>query len=109
MVEGVRLSFEQVGGNGFRGSGSMSLNRLGNCRLGLRVHRIASGKELLCSHGSEPDAESPGRSILVCKDHQSHDWTSWSISALTPDTDVSPVLAQASCGPTSSIMSDPGS
>ena len=70
----------------------MSLNRLGNCRLGLHVRRSDSGKESLSSHGSEPDAESPGRFMIVCKGDQSHGWTSRNILTLTPDTKFSPVL-----------------
>ena len=82
MVKGATLSFKSVGGNDFGGSGSMSLNRLGNCRLGLRVHRSDSSKESLSSHGSEPDAESPGRSMIVCKGDQSHGWAFRNILAL---------------------------
>lgn len=82
VVKGATLSFKSVGGNDFGGSGSMSLNRLGNCRLGLRVRRSDSGKESLSSHGSEPDAESPGRSMIICKGDQSHGWAFRNILAL---------------------------
>ena len=66
-TEGAKVSCKSVGGNGLGGSGSMSLNRFGNCRFTLRVRRSDSGKELLSSHGNElKDSESPGRSIAGC-------------------------------------------
>ena len=109
-VEGARLSFKSVGGNGFGGSGSMSLNRLGNRRLTLRVRQSDSGKESLSSDGRElEDAEFPSRSMVVCKADQSHGQTSQNISVLTPDTDFSIALAPLSCRPAPSIMANPGS
>ena len=99
-IEGARLSFKLVGGNGFGGSGSMSLNYLGNCQLTLHVCQSDSGKESLSSDGRElKDAKFPSQSMVVCKADQSHGQTSQNISVLTPDMDFSIALALLSCRP----------